>query len=99
MAPNGRSCAIGRPSHVVATKPLLPGICWRVEPRGGDKPSSVECQAAAQSAQALRRGGETVCARYTLTDTGELLIRHFRLAQLPPDYRRSEERRVGKESR
>src|SRR5690606_738067 len=33
------------------------------------------------------RGGETVCARYTLTDTGELLIRHFRLAQLPPDYR------------
>ncbi|HEY8496639.1 MAG TPA: SOS response-associated peptidase [Limnochordales bacterium] len=28
-----------------------------------------------------------MCARYTLTDTGELLIRQFRLAQLPPDYR------------
>ncbi len=28
-----------------------------------------------------------MCARYTLTDTGELLIRQFRLAELPDDYR------------
>ena len=28
-----------------------------------------------------------MCARYTLTDTGELLLRQFRLAELPPDYR------------
>lgn len=28
-----------------------------------------------------------MCARFTLTDTGELLLRQFRLGELPPDYR------------